>query len=218
MDLSTNHDDCGLLIFDLENQDVHCGGSGCGCSAAVLTGLSAQRDAGGPLEEHPLLPHRRPPLPHLHPSGESRSPASATPSPSPLSNEPRHVHGKRSLIWNMLSAFLCGGILCLIGQLLIDKTASHPGQDPGASMWSPAWSWAALGVYQYLVDCGGRRGHRPPHRLRLSAGQGGAPRRWRSRASWGPSPAASPPPAGGITAAIFFGFLVALLFKSKPKS
>ena len=36
VDLSTNHNDCGLMIFDLENQDVHCGGSGCGCSASVL--------------------------------------------------------------------------------------------------------------------------------------------------------------------------------------
>ena len=33
-----NLDDCGTMIFDLEGQDVHCGGSGCGCSAAVLTG------------------------------------------------------------------------------------------------------------------------------------------------------------------------------------
>lgn len=31
-------DDCGMMIYDLEKQDVHCGGSGCGCSAAVLTG------------------------------------------------------------------------------------------------------------------------------------------------------------------------------------
>jgi len=31
--------DCGMLIYDLEKQDVHCGGSGCGCSAVVLTGL-----------------------------------------------------------------------------------------------------------------------------------------------------------------------------------
>ena len=33
-----NHADCGMLIFDLQGQDVHCGGSGCGCSASVLTG------------------------------------------------------------------------------------------------------------------------------------------------------------------------------------
>ncbi len=34
-----NLSDCGTLIYDLEGQDVHCGGSGCGCSAVVLAGL-----------------------------------------------------------------------------------------------------------------------------------------------------------------------------------
>ena len=34
----SNHTDCGCLIFDLEAQDVHAGGSGCGCCASVLTG------------------------------------------------------------------------------------------------------------------------------------------------------------------------------------
>ena len=37
MDLG-NLDDCGTLVYDLKGQDVHCGGSGCGCSAVVLTG------------------------------------------------------------------------------------------------------------------------------------------------------------------------------------
>lgn len=31
--------DCGMLIFDRNTQDVHSGGSGCGCSAAVLNSL-----------------------------------------------------------------------------------------------------------------------------------------------------------------------------------
>ena len=35
-DASTKYDDCGLMIFSREKQDVHAGGSGCGCSAAVL--------------------------------------------------------------------------------------------------------------------------------------------------------------------------------------
>ena len=35
----SNYNDCGLLLFDRQRQDVHCGGSGCGCSAAVLTAL-----------------------------------------------------------------------------------------------------------------------------------------------------------------------------------
>ncbi len=33
-----NHDDCGLMIYDRDAQDVHSGGSGCGCSASVLCG------------------------------------------------------------------------------------------------------------------------------------------------------------------------------------
>ncbi len=35
-DLFGRHADCGLLIYDAEKQDVHCGGSGCGCSASVM--------------------------------------------------------------------------------------------------------------------------------------------------------------------------------------
>ena len=31
-----NHNDCGLMIFDRSKQDVHAGGSGCGCSGSVL--------------------------------------------------------------------------------------------------------------------------------------------------------------------------------------
>ena len=31
-----NHKDCGLMIYDLEKQDVHAGGSGCGCSATTF--------------------------------------------------------------------------------------------------------------------------------------------------------------------------------------
>ncbi len=34
--LSDRHDDCGLNLYDFDLQDVHAGGSGCGCSAAVL--------------------------------------------------------------------------------------------------------------------------------------------------------------------------------------
>ena len=38
-DISAVHQDCGNLIFDIEKQDVHAGGSGCGCSAAVVCSL-----------------------------------------------------------------------------------------------------------------------------------------------------------------------------------
>lgn len=36
IDIRCRHSDCGTLIFDREKQDVHAGGSGCGCSASVL--------------------------------------------------------------------------------------------------------------------------------------------------------------------------------------
>ncbi len=35
--IKDRYKDCGVLIYDLEKQDVACGGSGCGCSAVVLT-------------------------------------------------------------------------------------------------------------------------------------------------------------------------------------
>lgn len=37
IDISKQHMDCGIEIFDGEKQDTHAGGSGCGCSAAVLS-------------------------------------------------------------------------------------------------------------------------------------------------------------------------------------
>lgn len=38
IDIVKVHRDCGLMIYDRERQDVHAGGSGCGCSACVLQG------------------------------------------------------------------------------------------------------------------------------------------------------------------------------------
>jgi len=38
-DIDEKHNDCGLLIYDCHDQDVHAGGSGCGCSASVLNSL-----------------------------------------------------------------------------------------------------------------------------------------------------------------------------------
>ncbi len=36
IDIAKVHKDCGLIIYDREAQDVHAGGSGCGCCATVL--------------------------------------------------------------------------------------------------------------------------------------------------------------------------------------
>ena len=49
IDISRCHHDCGLLLFDRERQDVHAGGSGCGCSASVLCGHLLNRMERGQL-------------------------------------------------------------------------------------------------------------------------------------------------------------------------
>ena len=45
-----NHNDCGMMIFDREAQDVHAGGSGCGCSASVLCSYVLQNMKKGNLK------------------------------------------------------------------------------------------------------------------------------------------------------------------------
>jgi len=49
-DLKENYNDCGILIYNQKEQDVHSGGSGCGCSAVVLTGHIIPRMLAGQLE------------------------------------------------------------------------------------------------------------------------------------------------------------------------
>ena len=36
--IKNNYNDCGVMIFDKENQDTHSGGSGCACCASVFSG------------------------------------------------------------------------------------------------------------------------------------------------------------------------------------
>ena len=50
IDISDVHNDCGMMIYDREKQDVHAGGSGCGCSASVLCGCIMDRIRKGKLK------------------------------------------------------------------------------------------------------------------------------------------------------------------------
>ncbi len=53
LDLTERLFDCGLLIYDREEQDVHAGGSGCGCSASVLSAYLLPKLESG--EFHDIL-------------------------------------------------------------------------------------------------------------------------------------------------------------------
>ncbi|MGN0674459.1 MAG: stage V sporulation protein AD [Oscillospiraceae bacterium] len=49
-DISSCHRDCGVMMFDIENQDVHAGGSGCGCSASILCGYFLPKIKSGEMK------------------------------------------------------------------------------------------------------------------------------------------------------------------------
>lgn len=49
IDIESVHADCGLLLYDTKKQDVHAGGSGCGCGASVLNSYIMRRLESGEL-------------------------------------------------------------------------------------------------------------------------------------------------------------------------
>lgn len=51
IDIRKNHADCGLMIFERNKQDVHAGGSGCGCSASVMASTIIPMLKSGELKD-----------------------------------------------------------------------------------------------------------------------------------------------------------------------
>ena len=115
-----------------------------------------------------------------------------------------------------LKAFLCGGVLCLIGQILIDRTKLTPARILVIYVTAGV-VLSGLGVYQKLADWGGAGATVPltgfGHLLAKGVKKAVAEQGVIGALTGGVTAA-----AGGITAAIFFGFLVALVCKPKPKS
>ena len=113
-------------------------------------------------------------------------------------------------------AFLVGGILCVIGQILIDRTKLTPARILVGYVTAGV-ILSAVGVYQPLADWAGAGATGPltgfGHLLAKGVKNAVAEQGLLGALTGGVSSA-----AGGITAAIFFGFLVALVGKSKPKS
>lgn len=114
-----------------------------------------------------------------------------------------------------LAAFLCGGVLCLIGQILIDKTKLTPARILVLYVVLGV-VLGAIGVYQPLIDhCGAGAtvpltgfGANLASGVREAVGKDG----FLGVLTGGITAA-----AGGISAAVFFGYVVALVFRPKPK-
>ena len=114
-----------------------------------------------------------------------------------------------------LNAFLCGGILCAIGQMLIDKTKLTPARILTGYVVAGVLL-SALGLYQPLVDWGGAGATVPltgfGHSLAKGVAKAVAEKGWLGVFTGGLTAT-----AGGITAAVVFAVIMALIFKPGDK-
>ena len=114
-----------------------------------------------------------------------------------------------------LNAFLCGGILCAIGQILIDKNKLTPARILTGYVVAGVLL-SALGLYQPIADWGGAGATVPltgfGHALAKGVSKAIGEKGWLGVLTGGLTAT-----AGGITAAVVFGVLMAVIFKPGDK-
>ena len=112
-------------------------------------------------------------------------------------------------------AFIIGGILCVIAQILIDKTKLTPARILTGYVVAGAII-SAIGLYQPLVDFAGAGASVPltgfGHSLIL-----GVRKAIDAHGFTGILTGGLTGTAGGITAAIFFSIIAAMIFKLRDK-
>ncbi|MCI8524376.1 MAG: stage V sporulation protein AE [Oscillospiraceae bacterium] len=115
-----------------------------------------------------------------------------------------------------LKAFLVGGVLCAVGQILIDKTKLTPAKIL-VSYVVAGVVLGGLGVYQYLADWGGAGATTPLTGFGYNLAKG-VKEAVQEDGLLGVLTGGLKASAAGVTAAVFFGYLAALIFKPKDKS
>ena len=120
------------------------------------------------------------------------------------------------LFLSCLRAFLIGGALCVIAQILIDKTKLTPARILVIYVVAGVFL-SAIGLYQSLVDFGGAGATTPLTGFGYAIAKG-IRKAVEEKGLLGALTGALEATAGGISAAIVFGYLACLIFKGKPKS
>lgn len=115
----------------------------------------------------------------------------------------------------LLKCFVTGGIICIIGQILIDKTKLTPAKILVIFVTTGA-ILGGLGIYQYLVDFAGAGATVPLTGFGYNLAKG-AIEGVKSSGLLGAFTGGIKNAAGGIAAAIFFGYLASLIAKPKMK-
>ena len=114
-----------------------------------------------------------------------------------------------------LNAFLCGGILCLIGQILIDKTKLTPARILTGYVVAGVFL-EAVGVYESIAKWGGAGATVPLTGFGSNLAKG-VVKAVNEKGWLGILTGGLTATAGGIAAAVVFGFLAALLFRPGEK-
>jgi len=114
-----------------------------------------------------------------------------------------------------LRAFLVGGALCAVGQILIDKTTMTPARILVIYVTAGV-ALTALGAYQYLVDFGGAGATIPLTGFGYALAKG-VQEGIKQYGALGVLTGGVIAAAGGIAASVFFGYLTALVFKPGDK-
>lgn len=121
-----------------------------------------------------------------------------------------------NLDWmQILKCFIVGGLICVIGQILIDKTKLTPARILVIFV-TTGCILGGLGIYKYLVDFAGAGATVPLTGFGYNLSKGaieGVKQNGLIGAFTGGVKAA----AGGIAAAVFFGYLASLISKPKMK-
>lgn len=115
-----------------------------------------------------------------------------------------------------IKAFAVGGILCLIGQLLIDKTKLTPARILVLYVVLGV-ALSAAGVYQKLVDFAGAGATVPLTGFGHTLAKG-VKEAIQEEGFLGILSGGLKATAGGITAAILCGLLASIFFRAKDKS
>ncbi len=122
----------------------------------------------------------------------------------------------QSIDWmQLLRCFLVGGGICIIGQILIDKTKLTPARILVIFVTSGA-ILGGLGIYKYLVDFAGAGATVPLTGFGYNLAKG-AIEGVHSNGLLGAFTGGIKAAAGGIAAAIFFGYIASLISKPKMK-
>ena len=121
-----------------------------------------------------------------------------------------------NLDWMMLlKAFLVGGAICVVGQILIDKTKLTPARILVIFVTTGA-ILGGIGIYQLLVDFAGAGATVPLTGFGNLLAKG-AIKKAQADGLIGAFTGGTAAAAGGITAAIFFGYIASLISKPKMK-